>query len=127
MFKIVCAAVVAGVVVFSGAANANAQAVRPLPPVVTTLPDDDDSNFPITGTFPLKLGAEAAYTPLTMNTNGYIFGSNDSFNAYVTDLNTRVDTGKVSYGNTPVNGRPAFILTWTSVGNCCSGLQRSTF
>ena len=103
------------------AGQAAAQSFRALPAVTTPITLGDDNEQPATLPFAVKIGAEAAYTGVLVNQNGYILkaGGSDQL-PYFDDLEARADTGQANYGTSTVGGRPAFIITHANVGYCCA-------
>lgn len=122
--KLLVTAVAMATVLIAG--QAAAQSFRPLPGAADPLPLGDDNSVFVTLPFAIKMGVEAPSAAFILSQNAQMFSpASNGITPYFDDLHARVDTGQAYYGESIVDGRPAFIATFADVGYCCGGVERA--
>lgn len=122
--KLLVTAVAMATVLIAG--QAAAQSFRPLPGAADPLPLGDDNSVFVTLPFAIKMGVDAPSAAFILSQNAQLssLGNFDSTPIF-DDLHGRIDTGQAYYGESIVDGRPAFIATFADVGYCCGGVDRA--
>ena len=116
MFRLAAAVTTLSLVLSAGAAEA--QSFRPEPEAAIPMPIGDDYELTVTLPFDIYLGGQT-YSQVYLSSNAGFRSVPwvlDAFPGFIDDLDIRAGVGTATYDETVVDGRLAFVATFSDVG-----------